>query len=233
MSILLLGVIVGFQHALEADHVAAVSTIVAEESSARRILGHGVVWAIGHMLTITICIALVLLFGGAIDETYSHFMELAVGLMVCGLGLRLIYRQFRDGIRFSIHRHSDGLVHFHAHDAGAESQPAGGGHAGHGHKGHGSLTSLAIGMVHGMAGSAALLVLAVTATGSAVAAMGYVGSFAVGSILGMAMLTGLIALPLRSLNRMRWVPACMRVSMGLIAIAVGGSVVFEQWAMIV
>lgn len=229
---MLIGLIVGFQHALEADHVAAVSTMVAEERSARRVLGHGVVWALGHMLTIVVCVVGALALGAEISEEFGHVMELAVGLLVAALGIRLIYRQIRYGTRISLHRHRDGVVHFHTHtsaaasaerhDAKAASHPS--------HRPHGSLASLAIGMTHGIAGSAALLVLVVASTGDPGMAISYVIAFGLGSIVGMAALTGVIAMPLRSLNRMRWAPDCIRIAAGFAAIVFGGGLALDQLA---
>lgn len=223
MSILALGFIVGIQHALEADHVAAVSSIVAEERSVRRIILHGLSWAVGHMLTISICILAAFWLGGSINSTFSWAMELAVGLMIVGLGIRLIYRQIQFDVRFSVHRHDNGVVHFHSHQ-----EPAGDGTARHHHLGHGSLQSLFIGMAHGLAGSAVLLVLAATVSGSISESIGYVLTFAAGSIIGMVGLTSIIATPLRSLNKRAWSRRALRFGMGAVAIVVGSFVVIEQ-----
>ena len=229
-SVMLIGLIVGFQHALEADHVAAVSTMVAEEHSARRVLGHGVVWALGHMLTIVVCVVGALALGAEISEEFGHVMELAVGLLVAALGSRLIYRQIRHGTRITLHRHRDGVLHFHTHasalvstkphDAETASHPS--------HRAHGSLASLAIGMSHGVAGSAALLVFVVASTGDTAMAISYVIAFGLGSIVGMAALTGAIAMPLRSINRMRWAPDCIRIAAGCAAIVFGGGLAIDQ-----
>ncbi len=114
-AILLLGFIIGLQHALEADHVAAVSSLVSRQFGVRRAATHGIVWGIGHTLNLLIVAGGALYWEAGIAASFSGWLELLVGLMLLGLGGHVLYRLWRDRIHFHNHRHADGTVHFQAH----------------------------------------------------------------------------------------------------------------------
>ena len=85
-SILFLGFFIGMHHTLEADHVAAVASISSDESSVRRIVKHGVVWGLGHTLTLLVFGGGSVMLGAAMPETLAHGLETAVGVMLIFLG---------------------------------------------------------------------------------------------------------------------------------------------------
>ncbi|MDH3911158.1 MAG: hypothetical protein OEU09_07660, partial [Rhodospirillales bacterium] len=119
-SVLLLGFLIGMQHALEADHVAAVASIATRGGSVGRIVRQGAAWGLGHSVTLLIVGAAVLSFDAAVPESLARILELAVGVMLLLLGLGVLRRVLRRGIHFHRHRHGDGIVHIHAHSHAGE-----------------------------------------------------------------------------------------------------------------
>ncbi len=195
-TVLLLGTLMGLQHALEADHVAAVSSLVCRARSAGRIVRHGVVWGLGHALTLAVVAGLALATGLAFDERLVAWLEGAVGVMLILLGLHVLYRLARDRVHFHMHRHDGGTVHLHAHSHAGQAGDSHGFHHDHEHPPGVPLRTLIVGMMHGLAGSAALLVVATAAIRDPLTGLLYVLVFGVGSIAGMALLSALIAVPL-------------------------------------
>ncbi len=195
-GILLLGLLIGMQHAMEADHVAAVSSIATGSRSVRRIATHGAVWGFGHTLTLVAVTGAVIILGTTLNKTLTLGLELAVGIMLILLGGHVLYRLWRERIHFHSHRHGDGSVHFHAHSHRGE--PARHDPANHDHRHARGLPwrTLLVGMTHGMAGSAALLILTASTVGNPVFGMYYVLLFGIGSMAGMVVLSALIAVPL-------------------------------------
>ncbi|MEQ8831347.1 MAG: urease accessory protein [Alphaproteobacteria bacterium] len=191
-----LGLMIGMQHALEADHVAAVSCIAAREKSVRRIVRHGAVWGVGHTVTLMLVAGGALLLGASLPDRFSLYLEALVGIMLFALGSHVLYRLIRERVHFHRHRHADGTVHLHAHShGGAPARPHAPGHD-HDHPAGLPWRTLLIGMTHGLAGSAALLVLTAAGLQSPWTGALYVLMFGVGSILGMAVLSALMAVPL-------------------------------------
>ncbi len=195
-SILFLGFFIGMHHALEADHVAAVASISSGERSVRRIVKHGVVWGMGHTLTLLVFGGGAVLLGAAMPETLAQGLETAVGFMLIFLGGHVLLRLARERVHFHIHRHHDGVTHLHVHSHLGEQRRHDRDHHEHEHPGRLPLRTLLIGMMHGMAGSAALLVLTAASVGSAPLGLLYVALFGAGSIIGMAALSAAIAVPL-------------------------------------
>jgi ABC-type nickel/cobalt efflux system permease component RcnA len=178
-SILALGFTLGLKHALDADHLVAVSTIV---SGRRGILGSSVVgglWGLGHTLSLVVVGLLVIALHIRIPERVAMGMEFTVALMLVILGVNVL-RKMREG---------RGHVHTHAH---------GGISLAHGHP-HGALSggkrSVFIGMVHGLAGSAALMLVVLTTIPSPGLAMTYIAVFGFGSVGGMMLMSTLLGLP--------------------------------------
>ena len=113
-AILGLGFLLGMQHALEADHIAAVSSIAARRSHVADIVKHGLTWGLGHTLTLFVFAGAAILLGHAIPESIARPIETAVGVMLVGLGAHVLWRLWRDRVHFHQHGHGDGTVHFHA-----------------------------------------------------------------------------------------------------------------------
>ncbi|NQU61583.1 MAG: urease accessory protein [Rhodospirillales bacterium] len=199
-SILFLGFFIGMHHALEADHVAVVASVSAGERSVSRVVRHGVVWGIGHTVTLLVVGGGVVLLGAAVPSFISgglaQGLEAAVGVMLIALGGHVLYRLVRDRIHFHLHRHSGGVSHLHAHSHLGEQARHNPNRHSHEHTSRFPVRTLLVGMMHGMAGSAALLVLTAASIGPSPLGLFYVALFGVGSIIGMAALSVVIAVPL-------------------------------------
>ena len=228
VGILLLGLAIGMQHALEADHVAAVSSIAARETSVRRVVTHGAVWGVGHTLTLMIFAGAAIVLGLTIGPALAGWLEFAVGIMLIGLGGHVVYALLRDRVHVHRHRHLGGTVHWHAHSHRGQA----GDHAAmshdHEHPPGLPVRSLLVGMMHGMAGSAALLVLTAASVGSAPLGFAYVVLFGIGSVAGMAALSAVIAVPLSwSARALTWANHGLRGTIGVATVLLGILVVNE------
>src|SRR6202163_3273311 len=219
-GVLGLGFLLGMQHALGADHIAAVSTIAARRTHVGDIVKHGLTWGFGHTLTLFIFAGAAILLGRAIPDTVAKPIEAAVGIMLIGLGAHVLWRLWRDRVHFHRHCHGDGTVHFHAHSHAGEIAP----HArtAHAHEHGFRWRTLLVGLMHGMAGSAALLVLTVSQAPSPAVGLGYVALFGIGSMIGMGALSTLIAVPLPV--SARWLTFAnhgLQAGVGAVTIAIG------------
>ena len=225
-GILGLGFLLGMQHALEADHIAAVSSIAARRSQVGDIVRHGLTWGLGHTLTLFVFAGAALLLGRTIPGSVARPIETAVGLMLVGLGSHVLWRLWRDRVHFHRHGHGDGTVHLHAHSHAGET--AAHARAPHNH-GHGfRWRTLLVGLMHGMAGSAALLVLTVSQTSSLAVGLGYVALFGIGSMIGMGALSILIAVPLAVTAR--WLTVAnhgLQGAVGVVTVAIGVMTIVE------
>jgi ABC-type nickel/cobalt efflux system permease component RcnA len=221
-----LGFLLGMQHALEIDHVAAVSSIAARRDNVADIVKHGLTWGLGHTLTLFVFAGAALALGQAIPDNLARPIETAVGVMLVGLGGHVLWRLWRDRVHFHKHRHEDGTVHMHAHSHAGETVA----HARvpHSHVHGFRWRTLLVGLMHGMAGSAALLVLTVAQAPSVAVGLGYVALFGIGSMIGMGALSTVIAVPLAlSARWLTWANQGLQGAVGLITIAIGLRTIFE------
>jgi high-affinity nickel permease len=225
LGLLSLGFLIGMRHALEADHVAAVSSLATRSRSPADCVRQGVFWGLGHTFTLFLFGSMVLLLDGVLPEGLVSGLELTVGLMLVALGADVLRRIARERVHFHVHDHEEGVRHFHGHSHRGE--PA---HSAHRHS-HGRdlpWRALAVGLMHGMAGSAALIVLALSAAPSLSAGLLYILFFGFGSIAGMACLSLAIALPLRaSLAGLARFHGVVHAAVGITTIAIGVSTAAE------
>ena len=227
-SILLLGLFIGMQHAFEADHIAAVASIAARQSSVRRIVCHGAVWGIGHTITLMMFAGGALFLDQVIDEALSAMLELCVGILLVGLGSHLFYRLWRDRIHFHAHRHANGVQHLHAHSHRDDREGHLASKHDHAHPGGAPVRTLLVGMVHGLAGSAVLLVLTTATVNDPVTGMIYIAIFGFGSVLGMAALSAFIAIPLsNSACALTWVNRGLRGAVGAATVILGVAIILR------
>ena len=227
-SALLLGFLIGMQHALEADHVAAVATIATGARSGRSIVRHGVVWGLGHSLTLGAVGAAILFLGGTIPEPAVLALEGAVGAMLVLLGADLLRRLIKERVHFHRHRHADGLEHIHAHSHAGQKAAHDPRRHDHEHPRGVPLRSLLVGMMHGLAGSAALLLLTLATVQSTWLAALYIALFGLGSIVGMAALSAAIAVPLSwSAGALTWANRALQAGIAWVTVSVGAYLVYE------
>jgi hypothetical protein len=219
-GILGLGFLLGMQHALEADHIAAVSSIAARRTHIGDIVRHGLTWGLGHTLTLFVFAGAAILLGHAIPEHVARPLETAVGFMLVGLGTHVLWRLWRDRVHFHTHGHGDGTVHIHAHSHAGETVPHA--RAAHAHAHGFRWRTLLVGLMHGMAGSAALLVLTVSQASSPAVGLGYVALFGIGSMVGMGALSTVIAVPLAvSARWLTWANRGLQGAVGIVTTAIG------------
>ncbi len=227
LTILLLGFLIGMQHALEADHIAAVSSIAARQTSLGGVVRHGIAWGAGHSLTLLIFAGAAILLNLAAGERLAAALELGVGVMLVLLGGHVLARLVRDRIHFHRHRHGDGTVHLHAHSHRREPRAHDPERHEHRHPRPWPVRSLLVGLMHGMAGSAALIILAASVIRSPTLGLAYVALFGVGSIIGMGLLSAVIALPLAySARFLTWANHALQVVIGLATIGLGGFAIY-------
>jgi high-affinity nickel-transport protein len=207
-SLIALGFVLGLRHALDADHLAAISTIVTERRSLLSSLFVGALWGFGHTFALLLAGVGVLLLRYRLTDRMAHAFELCVGVMLVLLGVNVLRTLIRRGA--SHHDHPTAAPHSHA-DVWRVSRP------------------LLVGMVHGLAGSAPLLLLALTVMASPFAALSYIAVFGVGTMMGMAMMSLLISVPARlTVEHFTRAHLALRGLSGSFSVGLGMFLVYEN-----
>ena len=213
-----LGLTLGLRHALDADHVAAVSTLVARERGLARSALLGAFWGAGHTLALLGAGVAVVLFKLTISPGVEAALERAVGLVLAVLGGHVLLRAL-GGVLAQGREHTHaGVPHRHAH-----------GHLGSPDAAHVHLVRLGgrpflVGLLHGLAGSAALTLLVLGTIPSPIGALVYILVFGVGSTAGMLLLSGLVGLPVALAA-----PGAHRLQAAIQVVAGVGSAVLGIW----
>lgn len=212
VGILGLGFVLGMRHATDADHVVAVSAIVARERTLRAAAPIGILWGIGHTLTVFLVGGAIILFGVVIPPHVGLAMEFCVALMlvlVGGLNIGQLLRR-RDAIA---HEH-DG--HRHAHGSREQASR------------RRSMRPLLIGTVHGLAGSAAIALLVLSTIRNAFSALGYLFIFGAGTLAGMLIITTAMALPVAATaRRFERLHRTLGVLTGIMSITFGALLIYD------
>lgn len=180
LSVLGFGFLIGMRHALDSDHVAAVSTIISRNEGTTKAAAISMIWGIGHTITLAVAAFIMLLTKVSLTEHHSLWLEGMVGIVLIYLGVRAFL-----------------------------PRP---------HREHHSKRALSIGMIHGLAGSAGLALLSITALDSVSQGVLYTLVFGVGSIIGMMLIGTLLGSVLTTLKK--WQFYTIRIT-GLVSIAVG------------
>ncbi|MGH7829369.1 MAG: sulfite exporter TauE/SafE family protein [Candidatus Binatia bacterium] len=185
-----LGLILGIKHALDADHLIAVSTLVSEHQSLKWASLIGAFWGLGHTFTLLVVGLAVILLRLTIPPRVALALEFLVAAMLIFLGFNILWRSFQaERLHLHIHEHNPKRhTHFHEHGEPQED------HA-HTHPFSSMRKPFFIGMVHGLAGSAALMLLVLSTIPSALAGLAYILIFGLGSVGGMLALSSVIGLP--------------------------------------
>jgi ABC-type nickel/cobalt efflux system permease component RcnA len=194
-AILGFGLVLGLKHAMEVDHVVAVSTIVSQHRNVLRSALVGALWGVGHTASLLVIGVIVLSLRIVIPEQVSTWLEFGVALMIIGLGAMALWRSLRKKEHVHVHKHShDGVSHVHLHfhepeTRHREAQP-------HSHAVSAvGLKPVLIGTMHGLAGSGALMLLVLAQSQSVWVGFFCLAIFGLGSIAGMILMSGLIGLP--------------------------------------
>ena len=213
-----LGFILGLKHALDADHIVAVSTIVSEHKSISKSSLIGTFWGLGHTVSLFLIGLLVILLRLVIPPKLALLMEFGVAMMLVFLGANIIWKFFRER-KIHIHSHEhDGVphAHIHLHEQGREEAHE------HNHLIKFGSKPFLVGLVHGVAGSAALMVLVLTTIPSPLTGLLYIVVFGVGSIGGMLLMSSLIGLPfVFTANKFASMNQAIKVLAGTSSIAFG------------
>jgi high-affinity nickel-transport protein len=245
VSFLFLGFLLGMRHATDADHVIAIATIVSRERSMVGSAVIGAAWGVGHTITVTTVGAAIIVFGVVIPPRLGLSMEFAVGIMLILLGIFTLTGVGRAvGVTHS-HAGAPGEQalnlhdHLHAHGDYVHRHPHGHAPGAHGHaEEHTPLARLdrwlgrltfyewlrpfAVGLVHGLAGSAAIALMVLSIIREPVAALGYLLLFGLGTVVGMMLITLILSAPFAftagSLPKFNW---RLRVASGLVSFVFG------------
>lgn len=213
----ILGLVLGIKHALDADHLIAVSTIVSDTRSLKWASLIGAFWGLGHTTTLFLSGLLVIGLRVTIPPRVALSLEFIVAGMLVALGARLLWRSFREeGIHLHAHAHNPKThAHFHAHAEPKEDHT-------HPHPFSAMRRPFIVGMVHGLAGSAALMLLVLATIPSPLAGLGYILIFGFGSVGGMLALSSLIALPfILTARRFTLLNQWIRLAAGVGSVAFG------------
>lgn len=219
-SVLIIGFVLGLTHAVEADHLAAVSAIVSEKKNVFTSAIIGGFWGLGHTISLFVVGALVIFLKLQISESVEAKLEAIVGGMLVLLGLNALRKIFTAK---EIHAHSHehgahGHTHIHLHKDEEE-------------KWHHRLSprSVAIGMIHGLAGSAGLMLIVIPSIASPTVAMFYILVFGVGSIAGMMLMSLLISLPFHfTANKFDFLNKGIRLCAALFSLTWGVKLIYEK-----
>lgn len=216
LTLLGFGFVVGLKHAFEADHVAAVSTIVSHTRSIKLSSVFGAIWGLGHTTTLLLAGILLLAFRIAIPEKLALSFEFLVGIVLVLLGVDVLRKILRDKIHVHSHSHGDvAHAHFHSHASSNLHH--------HAHR------SFAVGMIHGLAGSAALMLLVLATVSSVAEGIAYILVFGLGSVAGMMLMGGILSIPFALSSKFERVDRAVRMLSGSASILVGLLLMYNIW----
>lgn len=228
LAALVLGILLGSKHSLDPDHVVAVSTIVSEYKNPLRSFWVGISWGLGHTTTLLIIGIVIIALRLTIPERMALLFEFAIGVMLVGLGIQVIYSFRKKKVHQHAHGHEEEAHHhFHSHSKSPEHVPE------H-HNTHGigkpflRRKSYVIGLVHGVAGSAALTLLVLASIESPIAGLAYILLFGLGSVLSMGIMTVIIGLPfVMSAGRLPNLNRTIQFAVGSLSILFGGFLMYQ------
>ncbi len=214
-----LGFLLGVRHAFDADHIAAVSTIVSKHKSIKISALVGIFWGLGHTLSLLLVGSAILLFKIEVPKRVALSFEFIVGIMLVLLGFNVLATINKNKVH--LHRHKHGKekhIHFHSHRQTKS----------HWHEHQLLNKSLLVGIVHGLAGSAAIALLALATINSIWLGVVYTLLFGIGSVTGMALISSIISLPFALTATKFWkIQKVLGASAGLISMAMGFIIIYK------
>ena len=222
-----IGLLLGFRHAFEPDHLAAVSTLATRQGSVWAASRLGLAWAVGHTASVGVVVGLIMLGGLHLPARFSPAADFLVALLLIGLGGSVLWRYARGRWHMHAHAHDgapDPHLHLHSHAHGASHV--------HTHAPADARRSLGFGVMHGLAGSAGVLLLLVAAAPTRAAQLTYFLTFGVGTAVGMLFVSCTLAGVVRVASRRgaRWATLLhvgAAVASVVVGIALAGRVVGE------
>ncbi len=180
LNYLLLGVGFGFIHAMEPDHLIGVATIVSTSRNKWLAFNRGAIWGLGHTLAILVFYLFIKIFGSSVEKVLFVNLEGFVGFMLIALGLRICYKLLKGKNHFHFHIHDGGNKHSHFHSHKLDNIHE------HVHLPFG------IGIVHGLAGSGAIILALTLEAPYRILGVFYIVLFGLGSCLAMGLLSGIL-----------------------------------------
>jgi ABC-type nickel/cobalt efflux system permease component RcnA len=229
-TLLLVSFGLGLKHATEPDHLAAVSTIVSDRRNIWSASLVGGLWGVGHTISLFVAGILVIFLHFEISERLAQTLEFCVALMLIALGIDALRKLYRGG-QVHWHTHHHGSVthaHPHVHDSSAAHNVS----KSLAEQTHHGLRigarPLIVGMVHGMAGSGALMLLVLSTISSPAAGIAYILVFGAGSIGGMMLMSMMVGLPFHlTLNRFSKAEWWLRGAAGLFSLGFGSYMIYQ------
>jgi high-affinity nickel permease len=246
LSIVALGFFLGMRHATDPDHVIAVTTIVSRQRSVRHAALIGALWGLGHTITILAVGSAIILFGLVIPPRVGLSMELSVGLMLILLGVLNLSGIMRWITEAVTPLHPDHHEHSHGHGDYVHSHPHSHSPGKHGHAENATpigwmdstfgrlgvyqvVRPLIVGIVHGLAGSAAVALLVLTTIRVPSWAVFYLLVFGAGTVAGMMLITAAIAVPFKfSGSRFVRLNRGLGLASGFVSLAFGLFLVYQM-----
>jgi len=214
LSVLGIGFILGIEHALDADHVAAIATIASKQKSIIKSSILGAFWGAGHTLTLFLVGLLVLGLKLTLPNVIALSFEFVVGIMLVLLGLNVLIEARKLHLKTSEHSHG---TEKHEHVLYYEEKKV----LPHTHK------SFFVGMIHGLAGSAVLMLLVLSTLDSFVDGMLYIFVFGLGSIIGMILVGTLIGIPLKAASNVDKLGHTIRIIAGVVSVVLGFVIIYQ------
>lgn len=224
----------GLEHAFEADHLLAVNSLVTNRNNLKESVKDGIYWGIGHTLTIFVVAVLMIGFKVAVSESVFNYLEAAVGLMLVFLGIYRLTKLFKKNTHTHTysHRHtlsnSGSFSHLHSHTYSHAHIVTTSNHT-HPNKSNSFNAAFGVGLVHGLAGSGALVVLVLSQMKTTLEGLLYILIFGIGSTIGMFMASGLFSLPYgKSILKSQKLQIGLIIVSSLLCILYGGKVIYEN-----
>ncbi len=246
-----LGFVLGMRHATDPDHVIAVTTIVTRQREIWSAAATGLLWGLGHSITVAAVGSLIILFNLTIPLRVGMGMEMSVGVMLIVLGLINVSKFLNlrpDVWRHMSHARSDTIhAHAHAHGDYVHTHPHGHEPEAHPHgpdqtplaaidrkfgrtEFYGRVRPLVVGVVHGLAGSAAVALLVVAAVRDPSWAIAYLMVFGLGTMAGMMLITVSIASAFHLVgNRSQRMTGRLGLACGVLSVIFGMSFAYQAW----
>lgn len=218
---LLLTIYAGFIHAFEADHLLAVSNIVSQRNNVKLSLKDGIFWGLGHTSTIFFVGILMIVFKAGISDQYFRYFESLVGVMLIALAIYRMVVFFRE---------KKVVIHAHPHQHGGEQHQHLHVHIGnrqvHQHK---HSLAYGVGLVHGLAGSGALILIAMSQMKSPADGLIYLVIFGMGCIVGMLVAAGLFSIPFsKKIIQAQVLQSGLVIITCLLCFLYGGKVIYDN-----
>ena len=197
---LFLGLTLGVRHAADADHVATIATVVLGRTTISGALRTAILWGLGHTLTFLAVGLGIVMFGLSVPPAFELVVEVLIAASLIALGVAQLVRVARNE---------------HVHEGS------------HCHHRPSSARALALGGMHGLAGSAGVALLALSTIESQLHALMYLCVFGLGTVAGMALITVLLAWSFRVSSSLAWAQRALIVTAGVVSCAIGALLLGE------